>query len=244
MAQYCAALLACGATCIRIDRNVERIARAYGLDAHATIMPRHVHLSVCDRDGCDVHTAIATVPDTGISFDMNTRLSRLSWEVADSRPPLDFFESRYTAIMTDSRRHLRATTLLVALANASFCRLFGGDAGAMGVVFAATLAGYYVKLRLLAAGVDSRAVFAICAFVSSVIGATCSLFDIGSTPSIALGTSVLYLVPGIPYLNSLSDMLYRRYLCALGRFADAMVLTCCLSAGMCAGMWLMGAKMF
>ncbi|MDE6344424.1 MAG: threonine/serine exporter family protein, partial [Muribaculaceae bacterium] len=63
-------------------------------------------------------------------------------------------------------------------------------------------------------------------------------------PSIALGTSVLYLVPGIPFLNSFSDMIYRHYFCAFCRFTDAVVLTCCLSIGLCAGMMLMNVGMF
>ena len=134
--------------------------------------------------------------------------------------------------------------MLVALANASFCALFGGDATGMAVVFAATFCGYYIKLSLLSRKVDIRLVFIICAFVSSVLGATDMLYNIGSTPSVALGTSVLYLVPGIPFLNSFSDMLYQRYLCAFSRMLDAVVLTCCLSVGLCAGMWLMNAGMF
>ena len=84
----------------------------------------------------------------------------------------------------------------------------------------------------------------LCAFGSAVIGATGALFGLGATPYTALGTSVLYLVPGIPFLNSFSDLIYRHYLCALSRFMDAVVLTCCLSAGLCAAMLLMRTGMF
>ncbi len=134
--------------------------------------------------------------------------------------------------------------LLASVANASFCRLFGGDAVAMVVVFIATLAGCYLKQILLYKGWDVRAVFMACSFVSSVLGATGILFSLGGTPFIALGTSVLYLVPGIPLLNSFSDMLYRHYVCAFSRFVDAVVLTCCLSIGLCGGMVFMNVGMF
>jgi len=83
----------------------------------------------------------------------------------------------------------------------------------------ATMAGYWLKTQLLSKKVDIRATVAICAFVSAVLGATDSLFALGSTPDIALGTSVLYLVPGIPLLNSFSDMLYRYYICSMSRFS-------------------------
>ena len=66
----------------------------------------------------------------------------------------------------------------------------------------------------------------------------------GDPPAIPIGPSVLYLVPGIPLLNSYSDILYRHYLCAISRAADATILTGCLSIGLCAGMSLMGIGMF
>ena len=70
------------------------------------------------------------------------------------------------------------------------------------------------------------------------------MFGIGSTPEIALGTSVLYLIPGVPYINAVSDMIDRHYLCAFSRFADAVVLTACLSAGLCGGMLVLGLRWF
>ncbi|MDE6367835.1 MAG: threonine/serine exporter family protein, partial [Muribaculaceae bacterium] len=133
---------------------------------------------------------------------------------------------------------------LVALANASFCRLFGGDLAAMAVVFMATLSGFMVKQLLIKHHADVRLTVIFCAFISGVLGATALLFSLGATPKIALATSVLYLVPGIPFINSFSDMLYRHYICAFSRFVDALVLTCCLSIGLCAAMLMMNAGMF
>ena len=85
----------------------------------------------------------------------------------------------------------------------------------------------------------------ICAsFVSSVIASAGYVFNIGTTPEIALGTSVLYLVPGVPYLNSMSDLLDGHYISFLNRFLDAMVLTACLSAGLCGGFLVMNLRWF
>ncbi len=244
LADYGAQLMASGATCIRLDKNVRRIAVAYGMDAEMTVMPRHIHLTVTDKISGEVVTSISKVPDTGISFAQNTELSRLSWEIADHKMSYAEARKRYESISAGGGMSAWLLLLLVSLANASFCRLFGGDLYAMIVVGVATLAGYYMKMLLLSHKMDIRVVFMACAFVSSVIGATDMLFSIGTTPDVALGTSVLYLVPGIPFLNSFSDMLYRHYLCAFARFADALILTCSLSVGLCAGMWLMKASMF
>lgn len=248
LAGYSAWLLGCGSTCLRLEKNVNRMAKAYNHNVEITIMPRHVHLSITSGDSegasAEAVTAIASVKHTSISFDMNTRLSELSWDIADGKIDFSAAKSRLDEIVSEKPRDERIVMLLVALANASFCRLFGGDLIAMGVVACATMAGYYLKLLLLSRGVDVRVVFMICAFVSSVLGATDVLFAIGKTPLIAMGSSVLYLVPGIPFLNSFSDMLYRHYICAFSRFVDAIVLTCCLSFGLCAGMLLMNVGMF
>lgn len=244
LADYSARLLASGATCIRLDKNVDRIAEIYSMEADMTVMPRHIHLTVIDKNSGEILTSIATVPDTGISFSVNTELSRLSWAIADGK--IDFRQAieRYKEIICGDKQNKWLVLVLVALANASFCRIFGGDAMAMGIVAVATLVGFYLKSLLVSLRTDVRVVFIICSFLSSLIGASDMLFSLGTTPEIALGTSVLYLVPGIPFLNSFSDLLYRRYLCAFARFADAVILTCCLSIGLCVGMSLLHASMF
>ncbi|MDE7119430.1 MAG: threonine/serine exporter family protein [Muribaculaceae bacterium] len=244
LARYSAWLVACGATCIRTEMNVRRIAAAYGMEVQLAIMPRHVHVSVWEGNDSDAVTAIASVDKPAISFNINTRLSQLSWQIADKNITYAGARQRMQQIIADDRQPKALVLVLVALANASFCRLFGGDPAAMAIVAFATLAGYYVKQLMLGWHTDMRVVTLVCSFISSVLGATGLLFSIGTTPTIALATSVLYLVPGIPFINSFSDMLYRHYICAFSRFSDALVLTCCMSAGLCAGMTLMGVGMF
>ena len=244
LSEYSALLLGCGATCIRLENNVQRIAEAYGKEISMVIMPRHVQISVWEKGNDEAVTAISTVKSSPISFNVNTRLSELSWEVADGKTDSNQAAERLGKIVKDDRQDKWTVPVLVALANASFCRLFSGDAVAMLTVLAATLAGYSLKTFLLGRGTDNRLAFFICSFVSSVLGATDILFAIGDTPTTAMATSVLYLVPGIPYLNSFSDMLCRHYICAFCRFMDAIVLTGCLSAGLCCGMLLMNVGMF
>lgn len=244
LADYSSWLLGCGATCIRLETNVKRIAAAYGYEAELTIMPRHINLTVALVGSDDVFTSMTAVRHTAINFDMNTRLSNLSWRISDRRLSLAEARRMFNSIVRPRPRNEWALILIVAVANAAFCRLFGGDAAAMAVVFLATFAGFMIKQTLVSRGADVRLTVIFCAFVSSVLGSSALLFGIGATPRIALATSVLYLVPGIPFINSFSDLLYRHYICAFSRFVDAIVLTCCLSIGLCAGMMMMNVGMF
>lgn len=245
LGEYAAWLLGCGATCIRIEKNINRMARAFGVDAGVAIMPRHIEIYARSPHGdLALPVVIRQAPHCGLNFTVNTRLSRLSWEVADGKIGYDEAVSRFAEITAAPPTPRNEVLLLASMANASFCRLFGGDLTAVLVVFVATLAGFKLKQMMMADRRDIRLVFLCCAFFSAAICAGAHIFEWGSTPEIVLGTSVLYLIPGVPYINSVSDLLACHYLCAFSRFVDALVLTACLSVGLCAGMYLLGLRMF
>ena len=245
LSAYSERLFSSGSTCIRLEKNVGRIARAWGMDVDISILPHHLHITVHDAGRTDAVTTVTTIQPRAVSFATITCLSSLSWDIADGH--VDFGEalSRFNALPdTVGEIGPWQELLLVSVANASFCRLFGGDMIAMVIVFLATMAGYALKQTMLERGCDIRVTFIACSFISAVLASADSLFSLGTTPVIAVGTSVLYLVPGIPFLNSLSDMIDGHYICAFGRLMHALVLTACLSVGLLAGMIAMNINMF
>lgn len=243
LADYTSWLLGAGATCARIEKNVKRIAGAYGYGADLIIMSRHISVILNSPGPGSSRIFTAAAADCGINFDINASLSALSWKIKDNMPCFDDIISDFKACIDKRYTNGPYIIFLTSLANASFCRLFGGDSAAMAIVFLATCAGYFCKQALLRHRLDSRAVFFICAFISSVICGGMIHFGWTHTPTIALATSVLYLIPGVPYLNSASDLIARRYLCAYSRMMDALVLTVCLSTGFLLGLFLMNASM-
>ena len=243
LSEYTAWLWGCGATCIRIDKNLTRMSRAFGIEVDVTVMPRHVELYAHSPQGnAEMPVVIRQASRCGINFTINTLLSRLSWEVADGKLDYDQAVRRFREIISTPRTAPNEVWLLASMANAAFCRLFGGDLIAIAVVFVSTLAGFKLKQIMAAHKRDARVIFLCCAFVSSMLCAGAHFFHWGTTPEIALGTSVLYLIPGVPYINAVSDLIASRYLCAFSRFVDALVLTACLSVGLCAGMYLLGLR--
>ncbi|MCQ7582426.1 threonine/serine exporter family protein, partial [Salmonella enterica] len=147
--------------------------------------------------------------------------------------------ARFDEITSVPHGNVWKVLVLTSLANMSFCYLFGGDLWALLVVFIATAVGYCAKICLLRLGMDARGVFVLSAFCATVVGCSCYVFGLGGTPEVALGTSVLYLVPGIPFINSISDLIYGHNLCFLSRLTNACVLTVCLSAGFILGLLVM-----
>ena len=127
LSDYSGWLLGCGATCIRLEKNVQRIARTYGKRAEITITPRHVHISMIAADSSETFTTIAPVRRVPVSFNTITRLSRLSWEIADSHLSLEEASERFDDIVSDDRQNKWLVLVLVSLANASVRRGRSGD---------------------------------------------------------------------------------------------------------------------
>lgn len=235
LAEYASWLLGCGATCIRIQKNVDRMARRFGCQVGITVMPTYVEIM---SDGVTARR----IHNCGINFDLNARLSRLSWEVADRRYSLEQAKAEFQKIINTPRTNPIQVLFQASIANAAFCRLFQGDAAAVAVVFIATLAGFRIRQIMLDRRIDFRLTVICAAFVAATISSACYLFGWGHTPEIALGTSVLYLIPGVPYINAVSDMMDKHYLSAYSRFMDALIITACITIGLVAAMFLMGIK--
>lgn len=243
LSDYSSLLYRSGATCIRLDKNLQRMAEKWGYGISMTVMPRQITLILTGRDN-ESRTFTTSIGKCVNSYDIITRLSKLSWEVADTAMTLDEASERMQQISRSSGSSRLWVLFAASAANSAFCRLFGGDTTAMAIVFIATLAGFYLKQLMTASHIDQRIVFVICAFASSVLAAAGYLFSLGATPDVAIATSVLYLVPGIPFLNAFSDLTDGHYVSFICRLTDAGVLTCCLSVGLCIGMKLMNVGMF
>lgn len=243
IAEYAAWLYGCGATCTRIKENVARIAKKWNINCQLLIMPGSVELMVLDPSNNQSSVVIKRAPHTAISFYKNTDLSRLSWNIADGHVDLDEANKVLHKVSTAPFTNKWLVLVLTSLANLSFCRIFGGDLWAMLIVFVATFIGFRLKQILLEDGMNAKLVFLICAFFSSVIATSGHIFNLGDKPEIALGTCILYLIPGIPYINSVSDLIAGEYLVAFSRFMDAIVLTFCLTVGLSVGILLMNLQL-
>ena len=241
---YATYLLGCGANCTRISKNVNRMAEKFGVQVDMLMLATHCVITVWDSEHEHSYHESRSQMRVPLSFAANTNLSKLSWDVYEGRTDLDGAIERFQQITSEKRMPTWMVMVLVSIANASFCRLFGGDFTSMGIVALATWVGYYLKVALLTAGVDARLMFIACSFISSVIGTSGYIFHLGGTPDLALGTSVLYLVPGVHYINSVSDMIDNHHLCAFARFVNAVILTVCIAIGLTGGFLIMNIRLF
>jgi uncharacterized membrane protein YjjP (DUF1212 family) len=101
----------------------------------------------------------------------------------------------------------------------------------MAIVFSATLVGLYLKQAMLKKGINTYMVFITSAFIASLCASMTLMFK-GITSSTALATSVLYLVPGVPLINGVIDIVEGHVLTGFARLTEAALLIICIAIGL------------
>lgn len=231
ISEYAAHMMGCGVHTSRIIRSSKRIGEAYGYRVQLSIAQKNIILNVTDPQTHERHNSVVDIPALPISFEHNSRLSALSWETYDTSLPLDELRSRYQEILASPAMHPLFVLIFAGLANASFCRLFGGDWMSMGIVFSATVTGMYLKQQAAKAGMNHYLVFILSAFIASLCASTSAIFgDI--TYETAIATSVLFLVPGVPLINGVIDILEGYVITGFARLAQAALLIICIATGL------------
>ncbi|WP_321480158.1 threonine/serine exporter family protein [uncultured Bacteroides sp.] len=232
LSDYSTSLMAAGVQTSRIVRNSSRIAESFGFYLDMTIFQKTIIMTLRDADNAHSYSTVNKIKPMALNFAINSRLSTLSWEIYDKQLSLDEIKTKYHEIVNTPRESKWLVLFLVACANASFCRLFQGDATSMAIVFIATIGGFYVRQFLMARHWNHLAIFIISSFVASMIASTGYLCHWGNTPDMALGTSVLYLIPGVPLINSIMDIIDGHVLAGTSRFINACLLIICIAIGL------------
>jgi len=230
ISEYAAYMMGCGVHTSRVVRSAKRIGEAYGYAVKLSVFQKNITLTAFDKDTHEHYNEVADIPVLPISFERNALLSALSWEVYDRHLTLVSLKRKYKHIVSRPFMHPFFVLVMTAFANMSFCRLFGGDWLSMGIVFSATLTGMFLKQQMAGAGINHYIVFILSAFIASLCASMSLIFD--TTAEISLATSVLYLVPGVPLINGVIDIVEGYVLAGIARLVQASLLIVCIAIGL------------
>ena len=240
LAEYAATMMAVGAQTSRIQLNTVRMARSFGYHINLLVFPKTLSITLLDVEHNHSYTYIKKTPSMGINFKANMKLSALSWKAFDHKLPLNELWRIFKLIVKEKRESPWLVLVLVSFANACFCRLFDGNLTSMIIVWIATFVGFFIRQQLTKRGLNHLAVFVICAFVSTMIGITDILYFHGGTEDITLGTSMLYLVPGVPLINGVMDIIDGHALDGIARLTNACLMIICIALGLSATVIMFG----
>ena len=237
---FATAMLSVGSPTARVCRNVARIASSFGFMAELVVFPKNFVLTVTRKNRRDRRTAVSSMGIGAPDFQKISGLNTLGWDIVDQHLSLQEARVRLQSILTGPKYQVVHTCIISAIAEAAFCEIFGGDLWAMLFVFFSTVVGYMVRFELRKAGFNTFITYFAVSFISSLASTPCILFNLGSTPQIALATSVLFLIPGIPLINATQDMLDGHLLMGFSRAVDATLLIFCIALGLALTMAILG----
>ena len=231
IARYLSYMLGAGVHTSRVVRNSKRIGGALGVDVSVHTSQKTATLTVSGKDNGLHDTRVVDIPPFPISFEWNADLSALSWAAHDEEMSLDAIRHKFDELVSKPKMNPIFVLFMASLANASFSRLFGGDIWAMLITFTATMVGFFTRQHLTRKKVNHYIVFIASAFVASICASTALALGI-DTAEIALATSVLYLVPGVPLINGVIDITDGHIQIGISRLVNAFMLIICIAIGM------------
>lgn len=242
--EYATTLMGAGVHTNRAVRNISRIAAAYGYSADMTIFQRNITMSlICKDDETLRRTSVRKLKPLAFNLNLIQQLSELSWLPVDNNVSIAEMEQAFRSMVRTKRFSRWTDLLLVSVGNTAFCRLFNGDLWAMLTVFAATMLGFLAKQQLTRLKYNPLGVIILSAFPAASMAAACAvLFQIGSTPQIALATSVLFLVPGVQMINSIMDLMHGHILMGISRGIHSIMMIACIAIGLSIIMLIVGVN--
>jgi uncharacterized membrane protein YjjP (DUF1212 family) len=202
------ALLKAGAGSNRIVINLMRFAAAYGYEAQVNLGTRHISVSMYQEGQDCVFSGSRSNPSLpGVNFQLITAISQLSWDVTKNRLSIEEVGNALDTAMRLPEYHRAIILALVGVAGAAFCYTFGGGAVEMGITFVATVAGLFFRQEMNRRKYNTFLVTYSSAVVASLIIGLFWKAGIESKLDHAFATSVLFLIPGVPLINSFIDLM-------------------------------------
>ena len=195
----------------RIVRNMKRTAAYLGIpEEKLHINVSFTMLMVNVSDGDYSFTKFQRIEGHGVNMTAISEVSKLSWRAIENDYSLDKYEEELEKIRTKKRNYTPWQVAIGAgFACGGFCIQFGCDW--MAFLYASIAAILGMRLRQICneSGLNHYMGIAISAFVATLVAWASTLLPDGwtSTPWHPLLACALFIVPGVPLINFVDDML-------------------------------------
>jgi len=200
-------LMSSGASTNRIRVTMTRIARGLGYGIELLITHRALMLTIVEKDQQHFFSRLKRTSPHGVNFRIVSGISHLSWNVLEQGWTVSQISEEIKRLKALPHYPRLVVLALVGLAGSAFCNIFGGGPIEMIVAFVATFAGLFVRQEAVKLKFNPYLCVFFAAFTASFIAGLAEHYQIGTQPDKAFATSVLFLVPGVPLINSVTDLL-------------------------------------
>ena len=235
-------LIQCLADSNRIDRNMRRIALFMGIPSenfqmHITYTTLMINVS----EGSHSLTKFRKCTGHGVNMEIISGISNLSLEAIEKNYTLEQYEKCLNKITSGRRNYPRwLVIILIGLACGGFCKLFGCDWPAVGITAIAAATALFARQEMHHRNFNLYLTVSISAFIATLIAGTGFLFNLSQTPNHPFFASVLFLIPGVPLINCIDDMIDGYTIVGVTRAVIAFFTIGAISFGMIFALKLLG----
>lgn len=219
----------------RIVRNMNRVAAFLGLpEEHLHIYVQFNMLMVNLSDDEHSFTKFQRCNKHGINMTTISLISKLSWKAIRQDYSIEQYAQELEKIANRPRNYTPVQVAIgTGFACGGFCIQFGCDWTAFFYASFAAAIGMYLRGLMLRKGLNNYMGIAIAAFISTVIAwATIYLPPSWtSTPLHPLLACALFIVPGVPLINFVDDMLDNYIQVGLTRAINTFLMIVAMSFG-------------
>lgn len=219
---------------------VESVVRRAGLvlGAHAVevaIMANAITVTVVDGKSCV--TTVRRSEDRGINMHIVMETQRVMLDLEAGRLDLEGAFRRVAEIQP-FRYPRWMVVIAIGLSCACFARLAHADLVGCVLTFFASAVAMAVRQGLATFHFSPLVNFFVSACVATSVAAQGLIYGWGTTPKIAMAASCLLLVPGVPLINSVSDMVKGYVNTGIARWTMATLLALATCGGIVLAMTL------
>lgn len=219
----------------RIMRNMKRTAAFLGLpEEHLHIYVQFNMLMVNLSDNEHSFTKFQRCDKHGINMTTISLISKLSWKAIHEDYSIERYAEELEAIASRPRNYTPVQVAIgTGFACGGFCIQFGCDWTAFFYASFAAAIGMYLRGLMLRKGLNNYMGIAVAAFISTVIAWATTYLPSSwtDTPLHPLLACALFIVPGVPLINFVDDMLDNYIQVGLTRAINTFLMIVAMSFG-------------
>ena len=233
-----------GASTDQIKRDIFRAAVYMdipGDNVHSHINFSTLMMSINDEKHYS-YTSFAKCHTHVVNMSIISAVNRLIWRATKRNYSLEKYEKELLRLQK-LRKHysLPMEALGAGLICGGLCKLFGGDLAASLASMLCGVIGFWVRRACNSYGFNTYAVVTISAFVATFVACIIQYSDISSTPIHPMIAATVFLIPGIPLINAMDDMLEGYLLSGMTRAVNTLFTLASIAFGIIMALWLCGA---
>ena len=222
-----------GANANQIVRDMRRAAAYMGIpanDLHIHIAYSNILINIHSPEDC--FTSFRNVQYLGANMDIISSISVLTWTALRNEYTLDEFSQELEEIAKKDPPHSNATSAIFAgFACGAFPILFGGSIISAWITTFCALLGFIILLILKRFQINGYISIACAAAVSSGLAFLSGCIFDSADVIYAMIACTLFMVPGIPLINTVDDLLNNYILAGISRAVHTLLIVGSMTVG-------------